>query len=252
MPPIQESFEVGPTGRTIRGTAYRPDGWRRGPAVLMLHGFTGNRLETGYMFVTLGRALARRGMAAVTFDCRHCGESDGSFEQMLATGLVEDTITMTRWMQTRVYADRSRLAVLGFSLGGLMAACSAPRVDPWRTMVLLAPTTVENLCRYAARAESSDPVTVGPHELHPRLFDDLRTLDPLGDIVTKPRPTLVVQGAEDKAVPPDVSRQYVDRLEAGRIEVKLEMVPEADHGFSRRAARQQLVRLVGDWLAARL
>ena len=49
-------------------------------------------------------------------------------------------------------------------------------------------------------------VVLGPHVLHSQFFDDIATLDPLGDIVVHPRPTLLVQGAADTAVQPGTNR----------------------------------------------
>ena len=46
---------------------YKPAADRRYPTVLLLHGFTGQRTESGFLFVRLARAMNRRGMAAVTF-----------------------------------------------------------------------------------------------------------------------------------------------------------------------------------------
>ncbi len=68
---------------------------------------------------------------------------------MLVTGELDDCLAMTKWLQARLFADRTRLALLGFSLGGLLAACTSARTNVYRSLVLLAPTTVLNLCRHA-------------------------------------------------------------------------------------------------------
>lgn len=245
---IQESFEIEQAGLAIRGTVYRPARRQRVPAVLMLHGFTGNRVESGFMFVTLGRALAGRGLAAVAFDCRHSGESDGRFDQMLPTGELDDVLCVLRWLRARPFVDRSRLGVLGFSLGGLLAACAGARVEAFGAMALIAPTTVANLCRYIGRADEAGVVTIGPHTLHPRFFDDLKSLDPLADVVRNPRPTLVVQGTADTAVPPDVSASYARAVEAAAMPLTVEMVEGADHAFTAPAARCSLVDVTTGWL----
>lgn len=249
---LQETFELDHAGSTIRGSTYRPDVLQRCPSVLMLHGFTGNRVETGFLFVKLARTLARQGIAAVAFDFRHSGESDGSFGQMLATGELDDALHMSRWLQAQAFVDRSRMAILGFSLGGLLAACANARRSPFRAMVLLAPTTVENLCRFVRAEDGHGSVAIGPHTLHPRFVDDLRTLDPVGDVVRNPRPTLIVQGDADTAVPPHVSRQYVDALKRAQVPLKVEMIEKADHGFSQPPARRQLAAGVAAWIAEQI
>jgi uncharacterized protein len=258
----QHAFEIGQAGAMIRGTAYRPEGAGRFPAVLMLHGFTGQRIESGFMFVQIARALNQRGVAAVTFDFLNSGESDGSFDQMLATGELDDAMRMTRWLTSQPFVDRSRLGILGFSLGGLLAACVCGRTDLYRAMVMLAPTTVTNMCRHAGRqseyhdgtcqAPPGVTVTIGPHALNGDFFSDIQTLDPLADVVAHPRPTLVVQGTGDTAVPPSASGQFVEAMRQIGVPVDHELIDDADHSFNRPEWRQRMVERVAAWTAQHL
>lgn len=248
----QQPFEVDQHGLTIRGMIYKPESAARHPTMLMLHGFTGQRMESGFMYVQLARALVERGMAAVTFDFLHSGESDGSFEQMLVTGELADALRVTRWIVGQPLVDRSRLGLLGFSLGGLLAACTVARMDVYRTLVLLAPTTEENLCRHAREHAMVEPVTIGPHRLHQSFFDDLRTLNSLDDCLKNPRPTLLVHGTADTAVPPEVSQQYVDTMHRAGIPIQTNLIEGADHAMSKPQWRQQLIRTVADWTESQI
>ncbi len=250
---MQQSYiEVEQAGQVIRGTTYRPDGLQRGPAVLLLHGFTGQRIEAGFLFVTLGRLLAQRGIAAVTFDFRHSGESDGSFDQMLVTGELADALRMTTWLQSQPFADRTRLGLLGFSLGGLLAAACMARTDAYRALTLLAPTTVANICRFAGEQAADAPVTVGCHQLHRDFFRDVKTLNPVADVIRNPRPTLLVQGTEDQAVTPAVSQAYVAALQRTQVPCEHALIAGADHGFGKPTHRQQLCQTVVDFFARQL
>lgn len=251
----QHAIEVAQHGMTIRGMAYRPSTTRRLPTVLLVHGFTGQRIESGFLFVRLARALCDRGVAAVTFDCRHSGESDGSFEQMLVSGELADVMRMIEWSQGQPFVDRSRLGLVGFSLGGLLAACGAGRFGDCRALALLAPTTVENICRYAAQSDSSPnaaAVTVGPHRLHRDFFNDVRTLDPIGDVTRHARPTLLVQGDGDRAVPPAVSQQFVDALKTANVPTRVVRIDEADHTFSHPDWQHRVISASVDFLATAL
>lgn len=243
----QHSFDIHHREMTIRGTCYLPDVARRVPTVLLLHSFTGNRIESGFMFVQIARALCQEGIAAVTFDFRHSGESDGTFEDMLVSGQIEDALRMTEWLGGRPFADRSRLGLLGFSLGGLVAACLSARTTIYRALMLVAPTTVDNLCRVAGEAKPDRPARAGPHHLHPRLFEDLRQLDPIGDCTRNPRPTLVVHGSEDTAVPPDVCGEFIIAMQTAGIDLVANHIPDADHTFSRKGHRTALIDAVTTW-----
>ena len=79
-------------GLTLRGTAYIPDRADHPfPTIVMCHGFTGNRIETGRLFVTLARRMVTMGIAAVAFDRQGHGESDGEFYDTTVTDDVADT-----------------------------------------------------------------------------------------------------------------------------------------------------------------
>lgn len=246
---MQKTLAVPYRGATIRGTVYLPEGGTRHPTVLMLHSFTGNRIETGFLFVEIGRDLARRGIAAVTFDFRNSGESDGLFERTLPSDQLADALHMAGWLPAQPFVDRRRLAVLGYSLGGLIAACVCGRLNVFQTMVLLAPTTVDNLCRFAGESPGPQQVVIGPHILHPDFFSDLRTLDPLSDCRRSNTSALLVQGTHDKAVPPHVSDAYREAVnDAGHAPAQVVLIEEADHRFNGPAQRTCAIDQTGEWL----
>jgi len=258
---FQTAISVSTPRGTIRGMAYRPgeaggSAAARVPTALLLHGFTGHRIETGFAYVQLARALAAAGVAAVTFDFLHSGESDGDFGQMLVSGEVEDAVAMSRWLVGQPFVDRGRLALVGFSLGGLVAACTMGRTDAFSQLVLIAPTTVENLCRVASKGggcnEAEGPIVVGPHTLHRDFVSDLRRLTPLEDVAASPVPTLLVQGQADTAVPPAVSAAYGEAVRAAGAALTERSIPAADHGFGTPATRAALLSAVTSWLGGQL
>jgi len=250
----QRAFEEQNHGQTVRGTVYVPEVDGRVPTVVLVHGFTGNRFETGFLFVKLGRALADRGIAAVTFDCRGSGESDGTFDDMLVTGELSDLLAISQWATHQPFADRSRMGLLGFSLGGLLAGCAVARTGVYQSLALLAPTTVDNLCRFAGDTVSTPatPITVGPHRLHPAFFDDLRTLDPLSDVTHHEGRTLLLQGTADEAVKPDVSQQFVDTLQRASRLVDHRLIRDANHGWATPEHQQRVIDEVTDFFARTL
>ena len=249
-------FSIGPRGRVIRGMAYIPgDTSRRQPTVVMMHGFTGNRIENGFLYVQLARLLAQSGINAITFDFRGSGESDGRFEEMLVTEEVDDAHRVLSWTRSQSYVDRQRIGVIGFSLGGLVAACVSNGPVELQSLVLLAPTTVNNLNRHAKQAMdkvAGPQITVGPHRLHPNFFNDLQTLKPLQDVIARPRPTLLVQGTADTAVPPAVSDEYVDAIRTAGVELEYRAIEGAGHTFASPSVRDQLFTHVTDFVTGTL
>jgi dipeptidyl aminopeptidase/acylaminoacyl peptidase len=159
---------------------------------------------------------------------------------------------MTDWLKAQIFADRTRLGLIGFSLGGLLASCVCGRTNAYSAAVLIAPTTPENLCRHAAEASAEQPVIYGPHTLHPQLFEDIMTLNPLADITKNPRPTLVVHGTADKAVTPGVVEQFINAMQEGGLPAEVQMIDQAGHSFAHPTWRQQLKEGVVAWLSQQL
>lgn len=253
----QQPLEVDRHGQVIRGCVYLPDAaGKRVPAVLLLHGFTGNRIEAGFAFVQAARSLASRGIAAVTFDFLNSGESDGSFDQMLVSGELADALRMTEWLQGQPFVDRSRLGILGFSLGGLLASCVAARSSAFRALALWAPSTAENLsnnvCKRSNDCPTGEPVIVGAYAMHKDFLKDLSQFDAVKDVTKRPRPTLLVQGTGDKAVTPAVSQKFVDAMKSASVPVDHHLIQDADHGFSTPATRKELIGVTTEWLVKQL
>lgn len=248
----QRAIEVERDGKTIRGMVYAPKETGRYPCVLMLHGFTGHKVETGFMFTCLSRALNHRGIAAVTFDFINSGESDGRFEDMLATGELADAMRMTQWLLGQPFVDRSRLGLLGFSLGGLLAACTVGRSDVYRCLTLIAPTTVKNMQRHAGANAGGKMITFGPHTLNPKFFTDIDQLDPLADCTRNARPTLIIQGTGDEAVRPEVAREYAAAMDRASVPMTFHEITDADHGFNRPRWREELQAALIPFLAQHL
>lgn len=250
----QQAFEIDHQGQTIRGMSYQPAKATRHPTVIFLHGFTGQRIENGFMFVKLSRALAQAGIAAITFDFLNSGESDGSFDQMLVTGQLTDALRVAEWSQRQPFVDRARMGLLGFSLGGMLASCVNARMSCFKSLALLAPTTEQNICRHAKREGQSDACSIifGPHCLHPKFFEDVITLNSVADVVQNPRPTLIVQGTDDTAVPPAVSQHFIDAMQKAEVECELKLIDGADHPFAHPSWRHQLQTTVIDWFTKTL
>lgn len=248
----QQAFEVTTSAGVIRGMAYLAESGGRRPTVMMCHGFTGNRIESGFLFVRLGRALAEAGVNAVSFDFLNSGESDGSFEKMRVSQEIRDAGAVAHWLEGQPFVDRSRLGGLGFSLGGLVVSGAHRQRGGFAALGLLAPTTAENLQRVAGDTGGREAVTVGPYELPPAFFEDLASCDTTSDAASPVVPTLLVQGTEDQAVPVEVSAKYARAIEAAGGEVQRVMVEGASHVFGEPTHQQRAVEAVASFFREKL
>src|SRR3974390_1954250 len=115
--------------RLLRGMIHRPDeaGARRNAAgVVFLHGFTGDRMESHWIFIKCARALAEAGTASLRFDFFGSGESEGEFREASLETELADARAAVAFLGKQKGIDHKRLGLCGLSLGGTVAACTAP------------------------------------------------------------------------------------------------------------------------------
>jgi uncharacterized protein len=97
-----------------------PDKYKKYPAVIILHGFTGYKEEAHLK--ELADVLAKSGFAAIRFDCSGSGESGGTFEKdYLMSNYLEDIKSVYEYVRKLKFVDKDRISIVGHSMGGLMS-----------------------------------------------------------------------------------------------------------------------------------
>jgi alpha/beta superfamily hydrolase len=160
--------------------------------------------------VTVCLALAAAGWAALRFDFRGAGGSEGSFDG--GDGEREDVKGAVDFLLAEPNIDATGLAAVGYSFGAGVALHHATRDQRLQYMAGIA--------------------LVAQHYGDPFLDDDRR-------------PKLFIGGENDRWAPPDALRQYVERLQPPK---RLHIVPGADHLFSGELS--EVADTVVDWLTA--
>lgn len=252
--------EVGSRGQTMRGMLHRPPDFssaRRYPAMMLWHGFTGTRVEPHRLFVKTARRFAAQGIITARFDFIGSGESDGDFIEVTPETEIEDALAVVSWMRAQPGIDRTRLGLLGLSLGGLVSACTAARSGQ-----------IKALCLWAATAhmgqrmrERMTPDSAGYLEQHGfvdqggnrvgRPFIEVAArLNPLGEASKYRGAALVVHGTGDTVVPVQEAGEYAAALEA--CDPTLHLIEEADHAFTRWEWETELIETTVRWLEQKL
>jgi hypothetical protein len=111
----------------LRGRIDLPPGPGPFPAVVFAHG-SGKDPATEFMFP--GDFYSQNGIAALTFDKRGTGRSEGEFT-MDFHELAKDIAAAVEFLATRPEIDRGRIGISGYSQGGWigpLAASMSPRV----------------------------------------------------------------------------------------------------------------------------
>ena len=238
-------------GKLLRGMFHQPAGVRSGqPAVVFFHGFTGDRMESHWIFVKCARALAREGIASLRFDFYGSGESEGTFYEATLQSEIADARAAVRFMQQRKGVDAARLGLCGLSLGGCVAACVAPAAKA-RALVLWSavahPAILQNLSKKLGNGSPNHPgaFQYNAREISARFLQDAAKVDPLSSIRRFARPTLIVHPGRDETVPRSHAEDF---LQASKAEVKeLVIIPGADHTYTSIAWESEVIRRTVEW-----
>ena len=119
---MEERVTFQSAGLKINGTLHLPPGTQQGerrPAFIVLHGFGSNSSSSNCVLPC--QMLAEWGYAALRFDFRGCGESEGKRANTICLEQVEDTSAALSFLQTRAEIDPARIAVVGSSFGAAVA-----------------------------------------------------------------------------------------------------------------------------------
>lgn len=128
------TFDV--DGMSVVGTLNLPDGVENPPAVVMLSAFGVNR-DAGPIagtdesfFARTSRFWAEDGIASLHIDYRFTGESEGEFIDVTMQAHVADGLAALDWLRRDGRVNPDHIGVMGWSMGGAVAASVAANSDP--------------------------------------------------------------------------------------------------------------------------
>lgn len=224
-------------GYTLRGIVDLPDNAEKVPVVINLHGFTGTRQGHKNIHTAMGRELAKAGVACVRFDLYGNGESDGEFEDMRFTNLLEDTEDIVAWVKEQDWANENAILLSGHSMGGYVASTAAPRINP-DGLILMSPGA-GMWFGALERAEQFESKGIFEADIEGLRFvtafnKDLHQYEPFSSAKGYDGPVIIIKGTEDKLVNEDIVNGY-----RGVYGDKTEYVPieGGDHNFANLSAR---------------
>lgn len=223
---------------------------------VLCHGFLSSKTSSTNNMLTL--ILIERRIATFRFDFFGQGESQGPFEQITNTLAVGQALAALDLVRQKGYR---RIGLMGSSFGGLVSILTAAQRTDLACLALKCPVVDfaeelrlefgdEELARW--KATDTIPNIMGGTDriaLRYTFYEDcLRQIayDPARSITA---PTVIVQGDKDEHVPLHQSRQLFEAL---RVKKHLEMVPGADHQFTKGEDFKRMTNVIADWLTEHL
>jgi hypothetical protein len=230
--------------------------------VLLLHGDQSSRNENGDLFTRLSADLAGRGIASLRIDFAGSGDSEQPDLALDYPGMVADATAALNYLQAVNRLDPNRVAVLGLSRGGAIAATLAGTVPGVAALAEWSGAVYNGYDEDPAahdQARVDGYVTVdgnaGPVRSSLNWFDSIEQSQPLNDVAGYTAgPVLTVTGSADDVVPPEVSDIFVQTVAS--TDTTQYTVDGADHEFDATTDDQlhaeEALAVTTDWLASKL
>ena len=171
------------------------------------------------------------GFTTFTFDYRGYGKSEG---KPTFDGVLTDGQAAVDHVEAYTETDMADLPLLGFSLGGCVAAHTAITRTP---KVLITEAMFANPDRLAREASAGMSVPAG--WLYENPFDNANA------VRRQDAPVLIIHGAIDDYISPSHAR---DVYRTAQEPKKLWMVPDANHGDIIPVATRGVEEHIKDWI----
>ena len=137
-----------PSGRLkIEAYVYNPEGPGPFPVVIYNHGSRGGHEREERPFVYVGEMLVDRGYLVIVPERRGYGQSDGpTFDEAIGEDRgarfvarvreeTDDVLAAVEFVKTLPYAEAKRIAVMGWSIGGIVSVFAASESSAFRVVV---------------------------------------------------------------------------------------------------------------------
>jgi uncharacterized protein len=253
---MEERFSfLDPHGHRVAAILTVPDGGTDKICILC-HGFLSSKTSSTNNALT--RMLIEQGIATFRFDFFGQGESEGPFEQITVSLAVEQAQRAVDLMRER---DYRHIGLMGSSFGGLVATLTASQRTDLACLALKCPVVDfaeelrlefgdDGMAQW--KATNTIPNIMGGSNriaLHHVFYEDaLRQIAyiPARSITA---PTVIVQGDSDEQVPFHQSQQLYQALQ---IKKHLELLPGADHQFTKGEDFKRMTNVIAEWLAGYL
>ncbi len=253
---MEERFSfLDPQGHRVAAILTVPDGGTDKTCILC-HGFLSSKTSSTNNALT--RMLIDQGIATFRFDFFGQGESEGPFEQITVSLAVEQAQSAVDLMKERGYRH---IGLMGSSFGGLVAILTASQRTNLACLALKCPVVDfaeelqlefggDGMAQW--KATDTIPNIMGGSDritLRYAFYEDALRQIAYGPARSITAPTVIVQGDSDEHVPLHQSQQLYDALQ---IKKHLELLPGADHQFTKGDDFKRMTNVIADWLIQHL
>ena len=209
------------------------------PMVVFCHGFGGRK--EGPLFELIADSLQKHGIASIRFDFNGHGESEGKFEDMTVPNEINDAKKVIAYV--RSMPDVSKIALVGHSQGGVVAAMTAGELkDEISAVALMAPAAVlrDDAIRGSTFGKMYNPLDPpeyvelwGNQRLGRKYITTAFSLPIYETSANYQGPALIIHGNADRVVPYTYGERFHQQWKGSEYILQ----EYFDHGFSQNVYR---------------
>jgi alpha/beta superfamily hydrolase len=220
------------------------------PGVVFFHGFTGDRIESHWIFVKCARALQLEGIAALRFDFYGSGESEGTFREMTLQGEIADAEDAVVFLRAQNGIASDHIGLSGLSLGGTVAASISSSMRAQALVLWSAVAHTDHLRRRILKSGKPIPNAQGDFEYDAReisaqFLEEMVKVNPLASLTAFKGPTLILQPGKDEVVPISDADEFLNSTGAS-VKEKV-IITGANHTYTSIAWENEVIQRTVAW-----
>ena len=229
---------VNKNGKILRGYLNKTEN-TSGEIFIMLHGFTGNKTEHQCHFRNFSRILESEGVSSIRLDFSGNGESDGTFLDFTFDTLISDAETIIEHVLKLEWV--TKVDLLGFSMGGAVAAMMAAKYNEKLNKILLwSParnifSIIKKSYEVNKKDESGNTLR-GSFSMSKAMYKSVDKYNVMEDLSLITRKVFIVHGDKDLSVPFENSYKYLEVLK----DASLHCVEGSGHGYDENVHMKEL------------
>lgn len=249
-------------GRNIVGTFLLPEWTKPLPAVIVCHGFKGNRNQIHIR--EIAEELTRKGLATLRFDfTQEPGESSLPFAEMTVSYELEVLDEAVKFLKSQKEINSEKIGIAGHSLSGLVIGWYSARHPEVASIATLSGVySFEEMWRKTygesiiqefkekGFAYVFSQSLNRPLKIKESFYEDALKYNMDKVIDNLVCPILVVHGTADESVPIDHAQHFYDRsFSSGK---ELTVIKGADHNYTKPGNLEEVKAAVAKWFAKTL